>query len=454
MTSQPKMSLFALEEFVGAPTRGARRPRSTATRRPRPAARPAPKPGPTARAAAFDTGAPIRCEHAVPYTAVPPVAVPRDPDLDAARSLSAGEVEAFEDDASDVIEMPAVETGDVADEEEESPVAVSRLAGRNPRMAGSLDLHMAEVERDLASLAARSTPPPPVAEPSPAEPSGGESPAPASPRPQGHAIFDAMAKGMSQATEFRLPPMQLSQVFSALDRTLDAETAAPALGPAPVPVPGRERATGGLGVEAMLRDLAEIRAARPGTRSADPGAEAGPAEARAAAAIDIRHDVPLVPQQTGLSCWAAGAAMLVAWRDRQSVDPSEIAAAAGYWAQYRNGLDAEDTGMFRVWGLTPEPAQSYTVEAFADLLRNHGPLWVASAEPPGPHIRVVTGMVGDGTPAGTLVSVNDPWESGMTSFRLPNRGSSYDETYQRFVEKQEQLARQEIKLQGIYVAHC
>jgi len=177
------------------------------------------------------------------------------------------------------------------------------------------------------------------------------------------------------------------------------------------------------------------------------------AAASLAAVIDVKHDVPLVPQQTGYSCWAAGAAMVVGWRDRISVDPSEIARATGYWAQYAAGLNAEDTQMFKVWRLTPEAAQTYTVAGFADLLKRHGPLWVASAEP-GPHIRVVTGLVGDGTAAGTLVYINDPWELGMASFHLPNRGSQYTESYQRFVEKQESLGRQEIKQQGIYVAHA
>jgi hypothetical protein len=63
-------------------------------------------------------------------------------------------------------------------------------------------------------------------------------------------------------------------------------------------------------------------------------------------------------------------------------------------------------------------------------------------------------LVGDGTAAGTLVHINDPWELGMASFHLPNRGSQYTESYQRFVEKQESLGRQEIKQQGIYVAHA
>jgi hypothetical protein len=167
--------------------------------------------------------------------------------------------------------------------------------------------------------------------------------------------------------------------------------------------------------------------------------------------FDVRYDVQLVPQLTGMSCWAAGAAMLVGWRDNISIDPSEIAAAIGYWQQYKGGLDKEDTTMFKAWGLTPEPVQTYTVAGFRRLLEQYGPLWVASAEP-GPHIRVVTGISGDGSPDGTNVYINDPWEKGMATFKMPNKGSQYPETYTAFERKQRALAIEE-SAGGIYVAH-
>jgi hypothetical protein len=192
---------------------------------------------------------------------------------------------------------------------------------------------------------------------------------------------------------------------------------------------------------AMIEGLSEVEAER------EPVAEAAGAES-----FDVVYDVPLVPQQTGYSCWAAGAAMVVAWRDNMSVDPSAIASATGYWEQYKHGLDAEDTTMFKAWRLVPEPAQTYTVDGFRRLLEQWGPLWVASAEP-GPHIRVVSGLSGDGTADGTLVHVLDPWEPGMQTFRLPNAGGRYTETYAQFEAKQATLARSESHLQGIYVAH-
>lgn len=170
-------------------------------------------------------------------------------------------------------------------------------------------------------------------------------------------------------------------------------------------------------------------------------------------AIDVRYNVELVPQQTGMSCWAAGFAMIVGWRDRICIDPSEIPRATGHWAQYQNGLSPEDVSVMNVWGFVPEPPQSYTIEAFADLLRRYGPLWVATAEP-GPHIRVITGIRGDGTPDGTQLDINDPWEQGMTSFKASNRGSQYTETFRQFEEKQSNLARQERSIAApIYIAH-
>ena len=169
--------------------------------------------------------------------------------------------------------------------------------------------------------------------------------------------------------------------------------------------------------------------------------------------FDVRYNVQLVPQQTGYSCWAAGFAMIVGWRDQVSIDPSEIARANGYWAQYQTGLHPEDTRVMATWGFVAEPPQSYMIEAFVDLLRRFGPLWVASAEP-GPHIRVITGIHGDGTPDGTILHINDPWEQGMTQFNPNNRGSQYTETFSQFEAKQASLVGQERSIRApIYIAH-
>lgn len=169
--------------------------------------------------------------------------------------------------------------------------------------------------------------------------------------------------------------------------------------------------------------------------------------------FDIRYEVELVPQLTGFSCWAAGAAMIVGWRDQVCINPSEIAAGTGYWAQYQQGLDANDTGMFEYWGLEYEAPQTYTPQGLVDLVRSYGPLWVATHEG-APHIRVIAGISGDGTPTGTILTIYDPWQRGMRRYRSNNTGSIYTETFQEFERKQHELAGREMNEPApYYVAH-
>lgn len=179
------------------------------------------------------------------------------------------------------------------------------------------------------------------------------------------------------------------------------------------------------------------------------------------AAIDISYQVELIPQTTAVSCWAASAAMIVAWRESEntqtsfSINPEDIARQVGGWRQLFNnqGLPPDNTEMFDVWGLRYEYPQSYTVEGFAQLMRM-GPLWVATDLNNGAHVVVVSAMRGDGTPEGTILSIHDPWEEGMTSFRPSNQGSTYEETYREFVERQERLAHAELsEPTAFYIAY-
>jgi len=182
--------------------------------------------------------------------------------------------------------------------------------------------------------------------------------------------------------------------------------------------------------------------------------EADNGGATVAQSFNIQYDVELVPQQTDMSCWAAGAAMLVGWFDKVCINPEEIASQIGYWAQYDSqGLNASDLTMLNHWYLKAEPPQSYTVEGFVQMLGTHGPLWVATHEG-GPHVRVVAGASGDGTPEGTILKIYDPWQRGMRRFRSSNTGSVYQETFAEWVRKNHELAGKEMDEPApIYVAH-
>ncbi len=163
-------------------------------------------------------------------------------------------------------------------------------------------------------------------------------------------------------------------------------------------------------------------------------------------AINYRHSVELIAQPTNMSCWAAGTAMMVSWKNSMSIDPNTIADALGYQAQMAQdtgGLHPEDTKVFKKWGLSWEPPICYTVQGFADLVAG-GPIWIA-AKVGGPHVRVVTGISGDGTATGTTVYINDPWPVGS--------GASYTRTYAQLAAEMEGLGSDELSFaKPIYVA--
>lgn len=170
--------------------------------------------------------------------------------------------------------------------------------------------------------------------------------------------------------------------------------------------------------------------------------------------VGVRYDVPLIPQNHKMGCWAAGISMLIGWKDGKSVTPLTVARRCAHESQLETGLDAEDHGPLDTWGLEVAPAQTYTVQGFYNLLEVRGPLWVA-AKVGGAHIRVVTGIHVGTTAGDTVVFINDPWEVGMATFRSSNRGSAYAETYLTYESRQRTLAYEELQQYpaGIYVAH-
>ena len=174
-----------------------------------------------------------------------------------------------------------------------------------------------------------------------------------------------------------------------------------------------------------------------------PGPELHEAHA-VAERFDVWHEVPLVPQRTGMSCWAAAAAMLVGWRECIDVDPEEVASGVGAWEAYRDGLEPEDVqDLAKAFGLEVEPVRAYGVREFRDLLERSGPLWVGEASP-GLHVVVVAGMHGDGTPDGTWVRIADPWPE--------ERGERYAITFRQLTSNLRAAA--EIAGGEAQVLHC
>ncbi len=164
---------------------------------------------------------------------------------------------------------------------------------------------------------------------------------------------------------------------------------------------------------------------------------------RGASPVNISHSVQLVPQPTNMSCWAAGIAMMVSWKNNISISPENIAESLGYEGEMKTGLNPEDTAAFTRWGMSWEPPVNYTIEAFAGILRR-GPVWIA-AKVGGPHVRVIYAMSGDGTPDGTRVSIHDP--------SPVNSGSSYTKTMRELASEMNTLVSEELSFdKPIYLA--
>ncbi|HEX8433352.1 MAG TPA: papain-like cysteine protease family protein, partial [Longimicrobium sp.] len=138
-----------------------------------------------------------------------------------------------------------------------------------------------------------------------------------------------------------------------------------------------------------------------------------------AAPVDFRVSgvVPPIAQPTSMTCWATVATIMHGWRHQRS-DPIENVLrdiGPAWLARFRGnqGLAAADKEPFlTAAGMTWLEPQNPTVAEWERLLRANGPLWVTTDEQAGPgfaiHARVMAGIHGDGTLAGTSVDIVDP----------------------------------------------
>jgi len=154
------------------------------------------------------------------------------------------------------------------------------------------------------------------------------------------------------------------------------------------------------------------------------------------------YNVPLVAQTSTMSCWAASIAMILGWRHQASYSDQMIAQNPGglnYMTSYHDGLDPNDRYILRRNGFTVDNPVCYLPATINSRLTTYGPLWVATWAP-GPHIRVVTGMIGE------MLMISDP--------APVNRGSRYPRTFSQFFGAMENLgAREMTEASPIYVAY-
>jgi hypothetical protein len=189
-------------------------------------------------------------------------------------------------------------------------------------------------------------------------------------------------------------------------------------------------------------------------------------------ALDRRYTVPLIAQPTNMSCWAASIAMIYAWFRNVRVDPAEIRNGVGVWSYFpsewrTSGLLPNEPRVFQRFHFCCERPQPYNVDSLYRMLCTFGPLWVASSvdlggSRPAAHVRVITGIHGDGDPNNTYVVINDPWGDNLpasptSADMASNRGRTYEITFTSFLDQLNSLTereRREGQQNPIYIVHA
>ena len=149
--------------------------------------------------------------------------------------------------------------------------------------------------------------------------------------------------------------------------------------------------------------------------------------------------VTALRQPSSMACWATVATMMASYRDGQPYAVADIPnivgqAGANYTQIYtaNTGLSTANKEAFLLaMGLTAEPPASYIARAVYDMMISYGPLWVTTdgGSLDTVHARVLVGMGGDGTPAGTSMEIIDPAD-----------GAFHSETYEVFIRRYTNVA--------------
>lgn len=157
-----------------------------------------------------------------------------------------------------------------------------------------------------------------------------------------------------------------------------------------------------------------LRVTRPeGSVEVKTGASAG------RPALDVAVDPPVVPilQLSSLVCWAAGGAMMQNWRSRESKSVETVVdERGGDWRQKYDLNQPLSVAELRAFGaaldMTEEGPQSYSPEGLSRLVEQFGPLLEIGDDGVEnnriSHVRIITGVRGDGKMETTDVMLADP----------------------------------------------
>lgn len=149
-----------------------------------------------------------------------------------------------------------------------------------------------------------------------------------------------------------------------------------------------------------------------------------------------------VRQPNGMSCWAAMYTMMYSWKNQLSIDIRTAVSQLGQ--KYLDCFDKntglpieENRNLAQTAGMQAEPLQNLSPEGWASFLRAYGLLWTSygwqvfdptglTETRAGRHIIIIYGMVGDGSPNGTIVKYVDPSDGNFHTMSLETFVSQHE----------------------------
>lgn len=148
--------------------------------------------------------------------------------------------------------------------------------------------------------------------------------------------------------------------------------------------------------------------------------------------MSVNYVVPgikqVYAQPNTMACWATVYAMMYSWNS--CVSPASVRDAIaplgqpwlGYFDRNTGIPPSEGRNFEAATGLIREPRMNLTARGWEDMLRRHGLLWVSGVVPGGIHDRILEGISGDESTAGTRMHIMDP-----------DGGRRYQENFRTFL---------------------
>ena len=155
----------------------------------------------------------------------------------------------------------------------------------------------------------------------------------------------------------------------------------------------------------------------------------------------VAHPVLPLRQSSAMSCWATVYAMMKSWRDESALSVKSVVSDLGTpWDDYY----VKDTGLpggkekefVEAVGMETKPPANYTLQAYVDMLREHGPLWIIMGDGISSHALVLVGIYGKYETAD-----KEAYEKTTVEFIDPLTGTYHYESALEFAHKFESEPR-------------